>query len=273
MTGTGEKGGEPLPNYENPPVSEVACGVTFDAISGLTIPHYGLFWEKIKQNYPVAQHAPPISLSPDVVDSTTGLPLPRVWFVARDGEFLVQLQRDRLITNWRKMVKDSVYPGYPAVIERFWSAYDTFRVFLTEQDLGQFIVRNCELVYINFIPQGEGWTTAAEIGELLPDVKWRRTPRFLPQPSVLYWHAEFPLEENGIGLLTIDLKRSLRVEDQTQGLQLEFTVRGLGEDRSDSAIRRWFDLSQEQIVRGFADITEMSVQTGLWKRSDAVHQP
>lgn len=259
----------PLPSYENPPVSEVACGISFEPIQGLTIPHYGRFWEKIKDRYPLSQHASPINLSPEAVDPTTGLPLPRVWFIAADGAFLIQLQRDRLIANWRKVAVDLVYPRYPAVAERFWSAFETFRIFLTEQSLGSVIVRSCELVYINFIPQGEGWKTSAEIGEVLPDVRWRVQPRFLPSPSALYWHAEFQLDENDLGTLTIDLKRGLRLHDQVQGLQLEFTVRGLPEDRSDGALPRWFDLSREHIVRGFADITEAKVQARFWKRNDA----
>ena len=269
MDGTRDQAIGPLPSYENPPVSEVACGISFDPIPGLTIPHYGRFWEKIRDRYPNSQHAPPINLFPEAVDPATGLPLPRVWFVGADGAFLIQLQRDRLIVNWRKIAVDSVYPRYPAVVERFWLAFGAFRTFLTEQSLGSLIIRSCELVYINFIPQGEGWRTAAEVGEVLPDVRWRLQPRFLPNPSALYWHAEFQLDKDNLGTLTIDLKRGLRLHDQVQGLQLEFTVRGLGEDKSDGALRRWFDLSREHIVRGFADITDMKVQARFWKRNDA----
>ena len=272
MAGTRNQPIGPLPSYENPPISEVACGISFEPIQGLIIPHYGRFWEQIRDLYPVSQHAPPINLSPEAVDPATGLPLPRVWFVASDGAFLIQLQRDRFIVNWRKIAADSIYPRYPAVVERFWSAFDTFKIFLTQQNLGSIIIRNCELVYINFIPQGEGWKNAAEVGEVLPDVHWRTEPRFLPNPSALYWHAEFQLDKDDIGTLTIDLKRGLRLHDQVPGLQLEFTVRGIGEDRSDGALRRWFDLSREYIVRGFADITEAKVQAQFWKRTDAIAQ-
>jgi hypothetical protein len=156
-------------------------------------------------------------------------------------------------------------------VERFWSAFGAFRAFLAEQNLGSLVIRDCELIYINFIPQGEGWATAAEVGDVLPDVQWRPQPRFLPRPSVIYWHAEFPLDEDNLGTLTIDLKRGLRLQDQVQGLQLEFTVKGLGEDRSDGALHRWFDLSREQIVRGFADITDIRIQAQYWKRNDAVY--
>jgi hypothetical protein len=35
-----------LPEYENPPVNAVVCGIQFKTLEGLRIPHFGLFWDQ-----------------------------------------------------------------------------------------------------------------------------------------------------------------------------------------------------------------------------------
>jgi len=47
---------------------------------------------------------------------------------------------------------------------------------------------------------------------------------------------------------------------------LELTAKGLGEEKTNEAIRSWFDLAHEWIVRGFTELTEEEVQKTIWKR-------
>jgi uncharacterized protein (TIGR04255 family) len=42
-----------LPDYKNPPVIEVACGISFETIEKLRGPHFGLFWKKVRKKFPV----------------------------------------------------------------------------------------------------------------------------------------------------------------------------------------------------------------------------
>ena len=49
-----------LPDYSNPPLIEVVCGILFNSIDKLKVPHIGLFWEKIKKDYPLCQEKSPI---------------------------------------------------------------------------------------------------------------------------------------------------------------------------------------------------------------------
>jgi hypothetical protein len=49
---------ENLPDLENPPLVKVVCGISFKALGEFKIPHYSLFWNAIKELFPVCQHAP-----------------------------------------------------------------------------------------------------------------------------------------------------------------------------------------------------------------------
>ena len=42
----------PLPDFENPPVIEVVCGVSFAPLTDLKAVHLGLLWERFRDRYP-----------------------------------------------------------------------------------------------------------------------------------------------------------------------------------------------------------------------------
>ena len=98
-----------------------------------------------------------------------------------------------------------------------------------------------------------------------PLIVWKRTKkRFLPNPASASWHVEFSLPEKK-GHLTVSLKQAIRTEDKVSILLLELTARGMGESTSKDAIREWFDLAHEWIVRGFTDLTTPEVHL-IWER-------
>ena len=49
-----------LPAFDRPPVTEVAIGVQFGTIQELRQPHFGLFWSRIRADYPQVQDQPPL---------------------------------------------------------------------------------------------------------------------------------------------------------------------------------------------------------------------
>jgi len=66
-----------LPDYASPPLIEVACGVRFSPINSLKIPHYGLFWKDVYDDFPTSQHASPLGDLSERIEPS-GFPLPRV---------------------------------------------------------------------------------------------------------------------------------------------------------------------------------------------------
>lgn len=256
-----------LPSYKNPPVNEVVCGMRFQVPDKLRIPHIGLLWEKFRVDYPIIQHASPIaSVKGEIlVDEATGMPLPRVWFINKSDDQLVQFQLDRFYFNWRR--RQSAYPRYDHVIKNFERALNIIENFFCEFELGELKPIEYELSYINHISKGQGWNTIDDLPRIFSDFVWKQTKaRFLPNPEKVAWQIEFPLDEKK-GHLIVNVKQATRTEDKIPLLVLELKARGIGESTGKEAIREWFDLAHEWIVQGFTDLTTPEIQK-IWERED-----
>lgn len=249
-----------LPSYKNPPVNEVVCGMRFRPIERLRIPHIGLLWEKFRTEYPIIQHAPPISSNKGemLVDKVTGLPLPRMWFISDSDDQLIQFQNDRFYFNWRKRKND--YPRYAHVISNFKKALNSVKDVFKDFDLGELEPIEYELTYINHIPKGIGWKTIDDLTEIFTDFSWNKTTsRFLPNPEEISWATKFSFPEKKSHLI-ISLKHAI-TEDELPTLIYE--LKAIGND-SDDTIHNWLDLAHEWIVRGFTDLTTSKMHE-IWE--------
>lgn len=193
-------------------------------------------------------------------------PLPRVWFEHRQGDAVIQVQRDRFLHNWRKHGPGSEYPRYATVIGLFQKRFADFERFVSENDLGQVEVRQCELTYVNHIARGEGWETLDDVRRVFPDFSWRPgDERFLPQPEDLNWRAAFPLPDQA-GRLHVVIRSARQKADGRSVLILELTARGLSAGSPGGEQWGWFNAAHEWIVRGFSDLTGKEVQETVWRR-------
>lgn len=254
-----------LPSYKNPPINEVVCGLQFQEPDKLRIPHIGLLWDRFRSGYPTLQHASPIITKKGeiLVDNTTGAPLPRVWFINKEDDQLIQFQIDRFYFNWRRRKND--YPRYNHVIRNFEKVMRTVSDFFKEFDLGELKPIEYELTYINRIPKGQGWDSIDDLPHIFTDFAWDKSrDRFLQDPGKVTWMAEFELPEQK-GFLNVNLKQATNIEDKLPLLILELKTRGNGELTETEDIRQWFDMAHEWIVRGFTDLTTPEVQQ-IWEK-------
>jgi uncharacterized protein (TIGR04255 family) len=264
-----------LPDYEKPPVIEVVSGIQFKPIKNLTGPFLGILWEKFKADYPRIKEVAPLA---PVVESFDEEPvremasfenlfsLTRTWFETRDGNGLIQVQRDRLHHNWKKEKDTDQYPHYEYVISNFRKCLEKFEEFLQENALDFIQPLQYELTYINHIPQGEGWDKLSDLGNVFRDFSWARDERrFLPDPEAINWQTSFILPQRS-GRLHQSIRLGKRRSDGRPTLLLEFTARGMAGDKSRSAMWSWFDMAHEWIVCGFADLTAENIQNNVWRR-------
>jgi uncharacterized protein (TIGR04255 family) len=274
-----EKSNKVLPDYEKPPVIEVVAGITFQPIKALTGPYLGVLWEKFKPDYKGIREVAP--LLPVIERFDEGRPeetLPfgdgigdiisgsRTWFETTDGNALIQVQRDRFLHNWKKEKDTDEYPHYDYVISNFRVCLEKFEQFLQEHNLGSIYPLQYELTYINHVPQGEGWKTFSDLGNTFPDFSWRPSKdRFLPDPEAINWQTSFVLPERS-GRLHESIRLGKRRKDGRPAFLLELTVRGIGNDKTQSGMWSWFDVAHEWIVCGFADLTAETIQKNVWRR-------
>lgn len=266
-----------LPEFKNPPVTEVVLGVEFDPLMNFKSAHAGRYWGTVAERYPNTEQQPPLlssierfgdafweaqkvrlaMLDPEAV---------RHWLISADNAFLIQLQRDRFISNWRKISAETEYPRYEGTLrERFVDEYTRFAKFLREGNLGEPTIRQCEVTYVNDVPREAGWTNFEQALDLTASWKCRGTDGFLGAPSTLSVGAAYDMPEE-MGRLHYSFQRLRRNADEKEVVQFSLTARGKPESSSVDDIMTWMDRGREWVVKGFADLTSEKAHK-LWGRA------
>jgi uncharacterized protein (TIGR04255 family) len=261
------------PEFEQPPVIETALGVEFKPIERWDIPHFGLFWERIRGDFPQYGVQPPLGSQIEMFDKPPVLPRidfqllerpeVRCWFFHSDADRLIQVQRDRFLHNWRK-AGDSEYSRYGKIKPKFQSAWESFCDFLASESLGAPDVVQCEVTYINHIEIGQGWNSMVDLPQVVSAWSGETSDGFLPIPEGVQVVATYLIQDNK-GRLHVTLQPAIRIADQRQVLQLSLTARGAPAGSGTAAILEWLDLGHEWVVRGFADFTSEKMHK-LWGR-------
>lgn len=268
----------PLPKFGRPPVTEVVCGIYFENLDALQVPHAGGLWERLKNDFPRAetkQPLPPTMFAAGPSDMfiqlqfgpTEPSPFPRLWFVSNDDSSLVQLQRDRLIINWRRRGEDAPYPSYDAIVAKLREVADILGEFLRVEGIGVLKPTGLELGYVNSLLYGQGIDGPHDVGAAVPLLAWQPGSESPPRYPVsgLSWNVDLALPE-GQGSLSVSLNTTHRPSDGHGLVRLDLLARKFSPELATDAIWRWFDLAHEAIVTTFADVTDRSVQDRVWER-------
>ncbi len=264
-----------LPDFANPPVVETVLDVSFSPLSSWGIPHFGLFWQSIREEYPTFKDQPPILLQPEYYGEKALQPLTmalefmnqpeaRCWFEDISGARLIQVQHDRFIYNWRKTEEYREYPHYEHVIRpAFEKEWKRFCIFLEQERINLPEVQQCEVQYVNHI-ELSGWSSFADLVDGLADWPSARGEKFLPIPENASFNISYLMPENA-GRLRIIMQPAIRRFDGKPIVQLNLVARGRPLSSETEDILRWFDLGREWIVRGFTDFTSAKMHQ-TWER-------
>lgn len=255
-----------LPDFLQPPVDEVALSLQFAPIAGFSVPHFGLFWEKVRNEYPRFETQPPIANvteqfgSGAAIGRQVGLafvtvPEIRCWYLDQSGSRLIQVQHDRFVLNWRKVIGTESYPRYPVLRERLQEEWGRFCDFLRDEKLDRPKINQCEVLYVNNIEYEKGWSGYGELDKVIAALATPKPRnRFLPHPERVTMQVTYRLEENA-GRLHVSVVPVIRARDGKEVLQMTLTARGAPKSTSDEDVFAWLDLGRKWVVRGFADFT------------------
>ena len=262
-------------DFAKPPVEEVVLSVLFEPLNGLLAPHLGEIWQKFKPDgfvhiaeQPPIPHA--VEAFPNPIQQAEfrigNVPdLARVWFLHKDGSHIIQVQRDRFTFNWRKTESDPKYPGFPTIFERFEEFCNRFGEVINTLGIGEVAPLQYELTYIDQFFHEDGWNTLDDMGKIYNlFVDSQQSDSFWSGADFVNLQMSFPVASLR-GRLHLAISNRVKLPEQRQTLQTDFTVRGFPEN-TESEMLTWFKSAREQILEKFAGTFTEDIQTRVWGR-------
>lgn len=258
----------PRPHFERPPLNEVVCGVQFEPIPGWLTSHYGLFWSGIRSEYSRCEDHPPLPRvkldRPGEVEIELGPlpPLRRVFLVHKTENYVLQLQPNRFLHNWRKTKDSDPYPRFDDAFARFSEHWRAFCGFVRDTGLPAPQPEAYELTYLNYI-LSEDSSFPRDVWRFLDFYKSVPTSANSAQPIGMSLSFVWPLPERA-GQLQMVTRHGKRADDQKEVLVVEFTATGKA-GQAEGDMERWFGLAHDSIVQTFAALTTEEAHR-LWGR-------
>lgn len=259
-----------LPDFEQPPLHEVAVGVQFATPTGYQQILAGEVWNLFRKEYPQVQDQAPIAPSFETfglptsagqLSFITGASHDRFWFLRTEGDELIQFQNDRLLHNWRKVVGGgNEYPRFEHMIGKFEDELRQFQNYINELAPQTLVVNQCEVSYINHIV-----TTSTQ--ELIAS-KWFRFVSFGENnpDDFKVGFREIIRDEAGKpqGRLIGEAMSALD-QDGRQIIAFTLTVRGAPKEPKIESALSFISKGRELIVTRFTELTSDYAHT-IWRR-------
>lgn len=262
-----------LPDFEHPPLVEVALSVQFEPLP-LQIRHLAMLWDMCRSEFPEWHDEVPIAPAFELFGDGSwdarfrSAQLPRALFRNPGGTELKQYQADRFVRNWTKAASAPDYPRYESIREPFAADLRALVELLSAQSLGKLVPNQCEVTYVNLIPLAG---PASTIGDVIRPWTGAFSDAFLAEPEAAELTAHFTMtgadQVHPIGRLHI---RGVVVAERRTGqkaVQLTLTARGQPQDKTIDGILAFLNRGREYIVKGFASFTTPKMHTE-WGRRD-----
>jgi uncharacterized protein (TIGR04255 family) len=267
------------PDFDSPPVVEVALGVQFNPLATLAGPAIAEYWiQNLRDRFPNAEEQPPL----EPVVEWFGVPRPapltvrlgrapgRWWLIDAQRNNLVQIQQDRFFRNWRQVEPGDLYPRYEIVRAAFETEFTSFLTFIDARGIGPLEPYQCEITYVNRIPfdtpsqPGDpGWFLAPWSGGFSDDF-FRSPPESV---EVAVHHVIRDQLGTPVGRLHTSVGPAWSLQDGTQATLMQLTARGRPAGKSVKDVLNFLDLGREYVVRGFASLTTPAAHS-KWGRKD-----
>ena len=269
-----------LPEFENPPVVEVAVSTQFASpvLSGSDIMHR---WSQIRDHFPTYREVAPIHFGPaESFDEPRELALElrisdvpppfRLLMFDKTESRVLQLQPDAIGYSWRNLGGGREYPRYASIIEEFGREFAAFSKFLSNEGLERPKPIQCEVTYVNIINPDEVWRELSELGAVVPSAEPRLSDDFLPSPEHIRYASRYVIpREDGtpVGRLFVRIEPQYAFDRESPVYSMRLTVRAKPQGADMSDVISAMNVGHEWIVRGFASLTSKEMHRS-WGRLD-----
>lgn len=276
-----------LPEYDNPPVVEVALTVQFVDIDQLNLAVIGSMWgEILKDDYPLVQEHSPV----EPVFERVGLkniptneirfnilskaPVTRLWFLSENNSELIQIQRNRISFSWRSMVnEESTYPRYEFIKQKFIDKYNLISTYLKSKGIENLNANQCEVTYVNHIESSDCtvWDNHSDLDKVFSIATDSYTEPFPLDSEDFSFTGKYIIPTNKgefLGRLHLNVAPVFSSIDDQPMYRMVLTARGRPDGDGFDGIIKFFNTGHEHIVNGFTSLTTVEMHQH-WRRKNA----
>ena len=244
--------------FKKPPLKEVVFGVNIE-ISELSLVHFGLYWETIKEKFPTTiENFGGLTLTGDENYTPS---FPAVWYLSSEENRLIRLTKDYFSYHCRCIKED--YQHFENLFEEFlneWNRLESWWLYFSQQ---QIKVKQYSLRYINIIDENSNWRDLEDNSKVFSLFKQEiKTSLGLPETYLSEFRFELP---DNFGELEISLETS---QQEVSGLKKNFMIFYLStfsKIMNGKFQKYWFDSAHDFIIQSFLDLTTEEAQN-LWER-------
>jgi uncharacterized protein (TIGR04255 family) len=257
-----------LPEFQRPPLVEVALGVQFKPPRGYSQIRAGEVWRLFQDSFPIVEEKaflPPAfevfglpQRSQMQLNIASGPSHDRFWFLSPTGNELIQFQADRLHHNWRKLENNSHYPRFDSIVEAFRSELHKLQSYFSSLGSDTLVITQFEATYVNQI-------------SVPKDEKFGDWVRFISGDihfddiSIMFRRVIYSQSSQPLGRLVCEAASSID-EDGEPMLTLNITIRGKPSTSSiEHAIESLWK-GREAIVLLFTEVTTERAHE-MWGRA------
>lgn len=245
-------------SYKNPPLAEVVIGLQLseEAISHQLIQD---FYENYKGKFPNIQEHPPLQSIIEKKEGNSEIGLPssyssRKFFIETIGNKLVQIQRNKLLFNWRALENNAAYPHFDDVLNEFLGFVD----YINKKTNGTLMnkINQLEFTYVDHISFTDLEEKKLSITDIVNFLSIKKDFKSL-SCNFSVW------DETVNGILNISLKTGRRNKDLAKIYILETTCRGYND--SSNELNIWFKDARKILLEYFESITTDKAKK-LWEK-------
>lgn len=259
-----------LAEYDHPPVVEVAASVQFRSIDTLDAVKLSQIWARFRDRFPgtdihaaldhVIEGSSPLPGQSPPVSIQSSFPIPRLWFLSEDRTQLIQIQRDRLVVNWRQLDRSTPYLRYAGLRDLLIQSLHSLSEFLREEGHAGIVPNQAELTYVNHIEAADERGQRRYLSDFLllcaqppadSDPGTHEETSFKTQYKLKYG-------ADAVARLYIEVQSGYKDPDAKPVYLMNLVARGAPKSPDvDSAIE-FLDWAHRLIVSGFTEITTPS---------------
>lgn len=245
-----------LPDFDDPPVIEVALSVQFSPLPLRAMDLYPL-WESRRDDYPRRDEQPPLPPitaggGPQAFVRFGTPPGARQWWLSDDGAFLLQLQHDRFALNWRRVPQAADYPRFPVLLDRFTRELKAFEDFVG--DRGSLEISAAEVLYVNDLDHKASGAELTEPASTRLECLASVPSHHLGEPTETWFNLLYRVPDDPTTTLRVTLEPATRHDGQAIAQLLLTATSWFGSTDATAAIR-WLSVGRSHIVRSFRELT------------------